>query len=126
MDLQITCKYNNHARKKVVTYSKRRDLKIEFMTAHASKGLQADYVFIINNDSGRYGFPSNITDDKVLDLVMDNKEAYPYAEERRLYYVSLTRAKKFVYLMVDKNCKSVFIQEIEDEIRRARVGDVSA
>ena len=91
-------------------YSMRKDLKIEFMTIHGSKGLQADYVFILNNLKDKHGFPSNITDDPVLGLVLQEEEDYPYAEERRLFYVALTRAKKFVFLMVEKTNKSVFIR----------------
>jgi len=85
------------------------------MSIHGSKGLQAEYVFILNNQKGKYGFPSNIADDPVLNLVLQEDEKFPFSEERRLFYVALTRAKKYVYLMVNKENKSVFIKEIEKE-----------
>jgi DNA helicase-4 len=85
------------------------------LTIHRSKGLQADYVFILNNQNGKLGFPSNLTDDKVLNLLLQGKEPYEHAEERRLFYVALTRAKKYVYIITDSNSKSVFIRELEQE-----------
>ncbi len=102
-----------HESKDIVTYLPRKDLQIEFLTIHRSKGLQADYVFILNNAEGKYGFPSNIADDKVLNLVIHAKELFEHAEERRLFYVALTRAKKHVYLLVENNNKSVFVRELE-------------
>lgn len=108
-------KYDHHRKKDMVAYNRRRDLSIEFYTVHGSKGLQADYVFILNNISGKYGFPSNITDDKVLNLLLQEKENYEHAEERRLFYVALTRAKKSVFLLVQNSTKSVFIREIEQD-----------
>ena len=108
------CQYNNVSEFIDVKYSKRKDLKMCFTTAHKSKGLQADYVFIINNNSSRMGFPSKIQDDPILSLLLDNFETYPYAEERRLYYVALTRAKKKVYLLTVKDKESVFAQELKN------------
>ena len=67
--------------------------KIKFMTIHGSKGLEADYVFILNCNSGLYGFPSLVSDDPVLDYVLSDPEHYEYAEERRVFYVGITRAK---------------------------------
>ncbi len=91
------------------------------MTAHKSKGLQADYVFIINNKDSRMGFPSKMQDDPILDLLLENNEAFPFAEERRLYYVALTRAKIKVYMLVQKDHESIFAKELhnryEDELK---------
>jgi len=94
-------------------YPERPDLAIRFLTVHASKGLQADYVFILNNKSGRKGFPSQIEDAPVMKLFMDNPEDFPYAEERRLYYVAMTRAKKkVIFVPPSKNEESCFFKEI--------------
>lgn len=111
----LSSRYDHHTNVTSVTCKQRRDLDIKFRTAHGSKGLQADYVFILNNERGKYGFPSNIDDDPVLNLVLQEEEKFPYAEERRLFYVALTRAKKYVYLMVNKDSMSVFIREIEKD-----------
>lgn len=98
-----------------IKYKKRPDLKISFKTVHKSKGLQADYVFILNNRNGlRDGFPSKIEDDELYMLIKGyNEEKYEFSEERRLYYVAMTRAKKKVIFIVCSDEKSSFIKEIE-------------
>lgn len=68
-------------------------LKISFKTIHASKGLEADHVILLNSDSGRTGFPSEIVDDPLLSLVSPEEEAFQNAEERRVMYVAMTRAR---------------------------------
>ncbi|MCQ2427208.1 MAG: topoisomerase DNA-binding C4 zinc finger domain-containing protein [Clostridia bacterium] len=108
----LSCQYNNISGFIDVKYPQRSDLKMCFMTAHKSKGLQADYVFIINNKNSRMGFPSRMQDDPILDLLLENKESYPFAEERRLFYVALTRAKTKTYLLLQKNHESTFAQEL--------------
>ncbi len=110
-DLQI--RNDIHTERRIITYSQRKDLQIEFMSAHKSKGLQADYVFIINNRNERLGFPSNIQDDRLLELVLEKKEEYSHAEERRLFYVAMIRARKFVWFVAIKDKKSIFLSEIE-------------
>lgn len=97
-----------------ITLRGREDLDIKFMTVHASKGLQADYVFILNNKNGRKGFPSNIGDASIMQLFLDTSEEFPYAEERRLYYVAMTRAKKMVFFVPPskKSDYSSFYSEI--------------
>lgn len=107
---------------KRITYTRRKDLRMQFMTIHGSKGLQGDYVFILNNTRGTMGFPSEIQDDPVLDLVLQEEERYPFAEERRLYYVAMTRCKTFLYLMVDLTRRSSFVQELERSYAQHREG----
>lgn len=91
------------------------NLTLHIMSVHASKGLEADYVVILGNEIGKYGFPSSMEDDPILDLVLAESEPYEYAEERRLFYVALTRAKKEVHLFTSKTQRSVFIEEILEE-----------
>lgn len=90
--------------------------KIEIKTAHASKGLEADYVIVFNNAFRVTGFPSLIQDDPITSFLLPPEEEYPFAEERRLFYVALTRAKKGCYLLVPKFAPSVFFEEIKSEI----------
>ena len=96
---------------KVVLYG-REDLDICFYTAHKSKGLQADYVFVLNNKADEFGFPSRVQNPRIVDLLLEKKEEYPYAEERRLYYVALTRARKRTWLVIVNNNISEFAQEL--------------
>jgi len=116
------CQYNNVSGFVEVKYRKRADLKMNFITAHKSKGLQADYIFIINNKKSRMGFPSKIQDAAILNLLLDNCDQYPYAEERRLFYVALTRAKKKAFLITVSNQESEFAMELKerysDELKR--------
>jgi len=88
--------------------------KIFFKTVHSSKGLEADYVIVLNLNSGQYGFPSEITNDPILDLVIKNNEKYLHAEERRLFYVALTRAKKNVFLIHKNQPLSSFLTELKN------------
>ena len=85
---------------------------ITFLTAHRSKGLGFDNVIIINAVNGTYGFPSMIDDDPVMQLVVHNDRTIEYAEERRLFYVAMTRTKNRVYIVVPKNRPSRFIAEL--------------
>ena len=89
-----------------------RKVNISYKTVHASKGLQADYVVLINTENSILGFPNKIEDDDLLSLVLSSKDEYEYAEERRLFYVALTRTKNICYLLVDKNSQSQFVDEI--------------
>ncbi len=87
-------------------------LSIRFMTVHASKGLEADHVIILRAASDRMGFPSEIVDDPLLDMVLPEPEHFDHAEERRLFYVALTRARKSVTVSADRERPSVFVREL--------------
>jgi DNA helicase-4 len=87
-------------------------LSIRFMTVHASKGLEADHVIILRAASDRMGFPSEIVDDPLLDMVLPEPEHFDHAEERRLFYVALTRARKSVTVSTDRERPSVFVREL--------------
>ena len=59
-----------------------------------------------------YGMPSRIKDNEVLSL-LKKEDYYPYQEERRLFYVALTRTKSYVYLLAPILNESIFIKEIK-------------
>ena len=86
---------------------------MKYYTVHKSKGLESDNVIIINMEDKLLGFPSQIEDDKILRFVLNKKDYYPYEEERRLFYVALTRTKNEVYLLIPVNKKSIFVDEIK-------------
>jgi DNA helicase-4 len=97
----------------IITYKKYPNVKIEFMTIHSSKGLGYDNVIIINAEATKLGFPSKLETEPILKpLVMEDK-SIRYAEERRLFYVALTRTKNEVIILTPKNKKSEFVKEIE-------------
>lgn len=98
------------------------DLEISFRTIHASKGLEADHVVILNMFRGRTGFPSEIVDDPLLSLVSPEAEPFENAEERRVMYVALTRARKSVTLMGSASKQSAFVSELMDDPEYGAVG----
>ena len=85
--------------------------KIEFLTVHKSKGLEADYVILLQCNKDTYGFPSLVSDDPVLNYVLTKSDQFPYGEERRLFYVAITRAKMKTFVLYDKRFPSVFVDE---------------
>lgn len=87
-------------------------LSIRFMTVHASKGLEADHVIILRAVTDTMGFPSEIVDDPLLDLVLPEPENFGHAEERRLFYVALTRARHSVTILADRQKPSSFAREL--------------
>ena len=111
---QFSYQYNAALGRTEVSFARRSDLQISFMTVHGSKGLQADYVFLLNTKAYGMGFPSQIADAPILQLLLDNCDHYPFAEERRLFYVAITRAKKKVWLVALKGNESVFVKEIDE------------
>jgi DNA helicase-4 len=93
------------------------------MTVHRSKGLEADYVIVDGLTADKFGFPSEIDDDPLLDLVLARPDSYPNAEERRLFYVALTRARHQVHLIVDRAHPSSFALELlNDEYDVRHIG----
>lgn len=97
----------------IVKYEKYPEMKIDFSTVHKAKGLEADNVIIINMKNDLLGFPSQIVDDPILSYVLSDMDPYPYAEERRLMYVALTRTKHAAYLLTPTDAPSCFVEELQ-------------
>ena len=91
-----------------VTYGKRQ---MTFMTVHQSKGLESDYTIVLNCNSGTLGFPSQISDSPVLKYVLSEPDTYAFSEERRVFYVGITRAKEHTWVLYDANKPSQFVKE---------------
>ena len=81
-------------------------------TIHSSKGKEADFVIVLGLQSGKNGFPSEKIDNPLLDALLPTPEDFEFAEERRLFYVAITRAKKRSYLIADMSSSSAFVNEL--------------
>ena len=96
-------------------------VRLEFMTVHRAKGLGFDNVIIINARNELYGFPSQIQEDPVLKYVVKDDFSIEYAEERRLFYVALTRTKNRVYIVVPEQHPSKFVTELISDFKNVKV-----
>lgn len=77
------------------------------LTIHRSKGLEEDNVILVNSDS----IPSKVPNERLLRFVLNDNDYIPYEEERRLFYVALTRTREKIYIMVNKSI-SPFVKEL--------------
>ncbi|MDE7454230.1 MAG: topoisomerase DNA-binding C4 zinc finger domain-containing protein, partial [Clostridia bacterium] len=100
---------------KVIKHRDYPSMNLKYSTVHGSKGLECDFVIIINGEDAQNGFPNKTEDDNILNLLLGRKNSYEYAEERRLFYVALTRTKSIVYLLSNKEKSSEFIKEIKNK-----------
>jgi DNA helicase-4 len=98
---------------KYVHRGETKEIVLDFLTIHKAKGLEADHVILLNANEGQYGFPAEMTDDPLLNLVLSDADQYENGEERRLFYVALTRARKNSYIISNRTTRSKFIHEIE-------------
>ena len=91
--------------------SRSAEPRVEFSTVHRAKGLEADYGIVL--DLNASGFPSRKEDDPVMEMILPPANgSLPYGEERRLFYVAATRAKRGTYLVVDAERPSPFVREL--------------
>ena len=97
---------------KKLIFDKCDSFNISYSTVHSSKGLEDEFVIILNADDSRLGFPNKVEDDEILNLVLSAKSNYEYAVERRLWYVAITRTKSYTYIIANKDNPSVFLNEI--------------
>ena len=94
-------------------YKENVNIKIEYLTIHKSKGLESDNVIMINLEDNYLSLPNKISENKILKYVTLNYEKFKFAEERRLFYVGLTRTKNYVYLLTPCKNESIFVSEIK-------------
>lgn len=92
--------------------SRHPKLKLAYYTAHKVKGLTCDYAIVLDVDAGKLGFPSEVADDPILNCLLHEGDNFENAEERRVFYVALTRAKHRNYLMFDLTNPSKLIEEL--------------
>lgn len=111
LSLRILARYENNLPDKKFAETLWEGL-VEVSTIHSAKGLEADYVIIMDMVQDFRGFPSTIEDDPVMRLVMPEKDLYQHGEERRLFYVALTRARRETHLISPISAPSLFTLEL--------------
>ncbi|MBR4136278.1 MAG: UvrD-helicase domain-containing protein [Bacteroidales bacterium] len=104
-------KMHRNNRTEKLEYMPIPELQIDFLTVHKSKGLEAENVIILNFKNDKLGFPNQIADDPILNLVLTKAEEYKFAEERRLFYVAITRTKNRTFILTDNKNPSPFFNE---------------
>lgn len=91
-----------------------KNINLEFLTIHKAKGLGRDYAILLDLNDDKYGFPSKIEDLPVIKLIRPKtEETIDFPEERRLFYVALTRTKNKIFILVPKSKESEFSLEIK-------------
>ena len=90
---------------------------LTFMTVHSAKGLGFDNVILLNMFEGKFGFPCQLEDDPIMKLVRFEDTSMPFAEERRLFYVALTRTKNRVYILTPQQKPSRFLIELINDFK---------
>ena len=100
-----------------VIYKDNKDIKMTYLTVHRSKGLEEENVIVINLCNNKLGFPNKIVDERILRFVSCKKDNYLYAEERRLFYVAITRTKNITYLFTPFSNESMFVMELKKDYR---------
>jgi len=109
--LRVLARYvNNLPTKKFV--EKHWEGPVDVSSIHAAKGLEADYVVVMDLVQDFRGFPSTIEDDPVMRLVMPERDLHQHGEERRLFYVALTRARRETHLISPVSAPSLFTLEM--------------
>ena len=94
-----------------------KDKNLKCLTVHKSKGLEAKYVIILNCNDEILGFPNKIENNILIDKLNPSSEI-KYAEERRLFYVAITRCKEQTYILYKKNNPSIFIKELKRIVKK--------
>jgi len=89
------------------------NITFRYLTIHKSKGLESENIILINVEDKLLGLPTKLKDEKILRYVNNTKDYYPYEEERRLFYVALTRTKNKTYIISPYKNESIFIKEIK-------------
>lgn len=96
-----------------IVYKKHPNIKLFFLTTHRAKGLEADNSILLNAQNSKSGFPNKMVDDPLLSWVLTKSDRFEFAEERRLFYVAITRTKNTTYILAPENKQSHFVKELK-------------
>ncbi|MHA1491035.1 MAG: UvrD-helicase domain-containing protein [Promethearchaeota archaeon] len=116
-ELEILCGANDIP-------TERKSGGVRFYSVHSSKGSESEHVIVIDVTSGPYGFPCEILDSSILNLAKRYKTQSHFEEERRLFYVAITRSKRFLYLFTIENNISMFLNDIQPYLKKVFVDTI--
>jgi DNA helicase IV len=113
-EIMVLSRFNHPLKRLELEFPQNETLGLKFLSIHRAKGMEADYVLLLSCIRGPYGFPSEMIDRMVLGIVQKSHddEFGKLEEERRLFYVALTRCKGQLYLFTSSNQKSRFVSEV--------------
>jgi len=113
-EIIVLSRFNHPLKRLGLEFPRNEQQGLKFLSIHKAKGMEADYVLLLSCISGRNGFPSEMIDSRVLDIVANSREdgLEKLEEERRLFYVALTRCKGQLYVFTSGTQRSRFITEV--------------
>ncbi len=103
---------------KIIWHTDSMELSFDFCSMHKSKGITRDIVIVLNMNSDLMGMPARRETEPIIDCLLSRDEDYPFAEERRLFYVAITRARERTILLANRKNPSPFLFEICEELSR--------
>ncbi len=107
-----------HYQNGTLTWNSHPEMNLYYKTAHRSKGLEEEIVIMIHLEHTKNGFPNLRKESKIQRNLFPKEDTYLYSEERRLFYVALTRTKNEVYLLTSKKRPSIFVLELKNMIKK--------
>jgi DNA helicase IV len=115
-EILVLARFNFRLQEIRMAFPDHAERMLKFASIHRAKGKEADYVLLLGCIGGKFGFPSTIFDESLVQIVdrraQDANERLD--EERRLFYVALTRCKKQLYIFTSNGDRSQFISEIKE------------
>lgn len=121
--IAVLARFNRPLNRLSAAFPNHEEERLEFLSIHKAKGTEADYVLLLGCVKGRNGFPSEMVGQHLLDIVEreGKRPAGPLEEERRLFYVALTRCRKQLYIFTSRDEKSRFMSEIQPYLTQLSV-----
>ncbi|MDE5586794.1 MAG: DNA helicase UvrD, partial [Bacilli bacterium] len=117
-DIEEVLSHEFHYQNGTLTWVSHPEMNLYYKTVHRSKGLEEEIVIVLHLEHRENGFPNLRKESKVQRKLFSREDTYLYSEERRLFYVALTRTKNEVYLLTSRKRPSIFVLELKNIMKR--------